>query len=1419
MSWETDRTADVVVLTAIRLELDAALAVEAGAVPGTSWEVVDGPSGLPVAFRPFEGAGERPLRIAVAVSPDMGATAAVNTLLPLVEALRPRCIAMCGVCAGRRGKTQLGDVVAADRVYYHDTGKRRPDRVEQDLTTYKLRDDWKAALETFDPIARFRDQPWFQRRPIATEWRERRALLALRDGGDAPWDAVDPTLAADGWKAIVASLRKQGLLAATGRELTEAGRRAAADLLFESMGELPDLSPAASSLPFRLHVAPLASGTQVIEDEAIWGFVSQAMRKTLALEMEGAAIAELAHRQRQYALDAVVMKGVMDFADHGRDDHFKEFAARASAECLIAFLREQVRPQGQAGIDDLVTPGTSAPPDGDLAPSSLLEARHQLVPWYQASRVDVLSTLDEWADDGRRAVAVRLLHGEGGLGKTRLAIEWLRRRRARGEVAGFLVSEPGPRWLERLCGLGPPVTVVVDYAESRADLGALVERVAAHASAAGARRVRLLLLARNDGDWWAALPRRSGAVGQLLAGDAPLALSSLAVTRAEREEVFAQAAAAFAAWRRRAKAPGPPIDLDDARFGRVLYLHMAALAAVDGLDFDAASLMDQILDHEERFWITLARSPQAADLDVVLARQLLAAATLRGGLVSEAEARALCERLLERPRSREDDQLLALLRRIYEDGDRPGYLPALEPDLLGEGLVRRVAAPPRGAGPPADERWIERVFVAGDEPRRLETGFTVLGRASLRDEVSLGPWIRRMLATELAARAPVALAAAKAIAERSVLSTLGDQLADALEREGGPALATALDEAGLPYPTVSLQRVAIWCRRVLVDGVESGEERTTTRTRADRLVRYAVALRAAGRIEEALAQADKAVALLRALVGPDDVELHPDLAFALRAWGVLLGERGQPEAALQAVQEATALYEALCRRDPARFATDYTGSLTTLTSQLWALGRRGAALEAARVAADNFRALASAAPGQLDAERATSLNNLAIMLSELGQHEEALERHREAIELIRILAIAKPDERLPDLAMYLGNFGSELNRLGRNERALVATAEAVIHYRALIERNREAFEPDLARSLNTLGEILLRLGRHEEALAATGEAVVRYRSLVEGNPEAIRPHLAMVVNNLGTNFEALGDLESAYAATREAVELRRALAARYPAVYRKDLAASLNNLGLYLKLLGHAKAAIEPAREALAIRRELAATTPDASEPDLANSLNNVSANLAAIGANEEALAASREAVELFRRLAARDPERFEPELASSLVNLGNRLSSAGQRAEALGLLREGVELRRAHAHRYPEAFRPKLVGNLLNLGAALGADGQHQAAVDTSREAAELCRGLAEAKPEVFQPLLATALNNLAFWTTELGQPEEALANVDEALDLVWRLFERLPSAHASMVSSLLQQARELRVDLGAAIPTKLTERERTFEETVGRA
>jgi hypothetical protein len=187
----------------------------------------------------------------------MGATAAANTLVPFVEQLRPRCIAMCGVCAGRRGKVGLGDVVAAERLYYHDAGKQLPEQMQQDLTVYKLRDDWKAGLEGMDPVARFCNEPWFRTRPITLEWREHRALVALRDGVPDPWSTLGADLDGGARKCIVEGLCERGLLAPSGRALTDAGHRFVDELLFRYQNALPDFvagrNPAAVPLARRAH--------------------------------------------------------------------------------------------------------------------------------------------------------------------------------------------------------------------------------------------------------------------------------------------------------------------------------------------------------------------------------------------------------------------------------------------------------------------------------------------------------------------------------------------------------------------------------------------------------------------------------------------------------------------------------------------------------------------------------------------------------------------------------------------------------------------------------------------------------------------------------------------------------------------------------------------------------------------------------------------------------------------------------------------------------------------------------------------------------------------------------------------------------------------------------------------------------------
>jgi nucleoside phosphorylase len=336
VSWTR---ADVVILTAIELEYAAVKRVEAGLAPGGRW-IEEKHNGLPVALGVFVARNGRHLHIAVGRAPDMGRGSATTTLLPLVDALRPSCIAMCGVCAGRPGKTHLGDVVVGERLYDYDTGKWKEVGFEADPRTYSLPAPWKIAAEQFDPKARFGGEAWWQGRPVPYQWQEAWVLTMLHKGIEDPKALPECQDRCPQWPTVIESLWTSGDLKRNTGSLTKKGRDRAAGMAFK-YSQLPDLSPCGTCMPFQLHVQPIGSGSAVREDVDVWGFITPHMRKTLALEMEASALADIVRARAHHdPIEAVVMKGVMDFANHGRDDHFKDYAARASAECLIAFLRD-----------------------------------------------------------------------------------------------------------------------------------------------------------------------------------------------------------------------------------------------------------------------------------------------------------------------------------------------------------------------------------------------------------------------------------------------------------------------------------------------------------------------------------------------------------------------------------------------------------------------------------------------------------------------------------------------------------------------------------------------------------------------------------------------------------------------------------------------------------------------------------------------------------------------------------------------------------------------------------------------------------------------------------------------------------------------------------------------------------------------
>src|SRR6188768_2835297 len=114
---------DVLIITAVKVEYAAALLVATGAWPGSTWTRETGPTGLEVALRTFRSKDGQPMRVALTHALEMGGVAKASAAGELIAHYKPKCLAMCGGCAGRRGEVELGDVIVADRLWTYDTGK------------------------------------------------------------------------------------------------------------------------------------------------------------------------------------------------------------------------------------------------------------------------------------------------------------------------------------------------------------------------------------------------------------------------------------------------------------------------------------------------------------------------------------------------------------------------------------------------------------------------------------------------------------------------------------------------------------------------------------------------------------------------------------------------------------------------------------------------------------------------------------------------------------------------------------------------------------------------------------------------------------------------------------------------------------------------------------------------------------------------------------------------------------------------------------------------------------------------------------------------------------------------------------------------------------------------------------------------
>jgi hypothetical protein len=166
-------------------------------------------------------------------------------------------------------------------------------------------------------------------------------------------------------------------------------------------------------------------------------------------------------------------------------------------------------------------------------------------------------------------------------------------------------------------------------------------------------------------------------------------LRALAITGTERQASYSLALNHFAAVLAKPLRGDAEPDWTDRSFDRALLLHMAALAAVEGVPVAGdQGVLDHALDRERRFWRERA---QSLGLDRVYERAILqsvAALTLVGGAQDRTAAVSVLAALplLRAERPVILDTIAQLLHDIYA-GEQ--WIDPILPDLLGEHVAQR----------------------------------------------------------------------------------------------------------------------------------------------------------------------------------------------------------------------------------------------------------------------------------------------------------------------------------------------------------------------------------------------------------------------------------------------------------------------------------------------------------------------------------------------------------------------------------------------------------------------------------------------------------------------------------------------------------------------------------------------------------
>ena len=509
-------------------------------------------------------------------------------------------------------------------------------------------------------------------------------------------------------------------------------------------------------------------------------------------------------------------------------------------------------------------------------------------------REQELQTLHAWADAPQQ-ISCRLITGEGGTGKTRLAFEFARQLRESkdwqaGEAQGLSGS-----WYTG----GAGTLLVIDYPEQRPDkVGALLEALARQPLTC---KLRVLLLGRN-GDFLQQLTQTAQTI--IAPGFELTGLADGADTNADAWQLFQEA---WQSLHQRQQHTVPPLPLAPAAFHQWQQRHathrrpLFVLAlAVHGMqqsgahELNAPEILRALVQQYEIN--RLVKEAKQLHIDPESLVMLRALAAIAGKLPAEA-----LRHLIHTSEALPLEIHLPALNQLkqtslwFDDG-----IPALQPDLLAADLLHHALTEI------ADDQagiWQYCALAAAPDQREASS---ILGRLIHDAQFilqqswplqALIDWViqddeRSALIDTALCRDNLErtlLPLAIATGQKSVQAHV--QLAQADFAAYGSTLATSLNN---------------WSVYLAEDG---------QRAKALDVIAHAVI------INEQLAQANFAT-------------YGPALAISLNNWSIRLSEDGQLAQALAAIGRAVAIYEQLAQDNFAAYGPNLMNSLNNWSKRL-----------------------------------------------------------------------------------------------------------------------------------------------------------------------------------------------------------------------------------------------------------------------------------------------------------------------------------------------------------------------------------------------------------------------------------------------------------------------------------------------------